>query len=96
MKTSVGRIVHYRVSPHDCIGSKVPGRIGEVRAAEIVNAWGGQEDVGSTPNLMVKPDGGNDGVSPDANGTYGALWLTSVPFDAAGEKPGHWFWPPRV
>ena len=80
---TTGRIVHF-VLPE---GYR---RQGEHRPAIVVKVW----ELLMTPflvQLVVFLDGSND--SPAALTTK---WVTSVPFDASGEKPGSWHWIERA
>ncbi|RKH64106.1 hypothetical protein [Corallococcus aberystwythensis] len=83
---SIGRIVHY------CLGDEAGVRKGEVRPA-IVVATRAPDPM--TPNLQVLGDGPNDGFD-SATGHGGEhCWRGTVPFGGP-DKPGTWFWPPRV
>ena len=48
-----------------------------------------------TPNIQVLGDGPSDNF--DAAGGHGGehIWRGTVPFGGP-DKPGTWFWPPRV
>lgn len=90
MKTSLGQPVVYVVGPFDEIGRRHPTRIGEKRAAVIVNAWDGAEDAVAHPNLAILGDGDNDRLGPAG---FSLIWVTSVLF---GTEPGQWQWPEGV
>ena len=81
-----GRIVHYVLKSSDLPEDK-QHNVGRVRAAIVVEAWGGGTD---KVNLSVFSDFGNDGRYDG-----GMFWVTSVPFDDTG-RPGTWHWPTRA
>ncbi|RKH61460.1 hypothetical protein [Corallococcus llansteffanensis] len=85
-KPSPGRIVLY------CLGDEGGTRKGEVRPAVVV-ALRAPDPM--APNLQVLGDGPNDDFT--AAGGHGGehTWSGTVPFGVS-DKPGTWFWPPRV
>ncbi|RYZ34267.1 MAG: hypothetical protein EOO71_39560 [Myxococcaceae bacterium] len=85
-KPSPGRIVLY------CLGDEGGTRKGEVRPAVVVALRAPDQ---MAPNIQVLGDGPNDDFT--AAGGHGGehAWRGTVPFGGP-DKPGTWFWPPRV
>lgn len=77
-----GRIVHVR-----------PSGVDHCQPAVVVRHWGS-----GTCNLLVFPDGTNDGVGAfvRAGEGFGANWLTSLRFSTDPSAPGSWHWPERA
>lgn len=89
--------------PRPTIGRIVLFKVSEdvVRPAIITQTW--NDDC---VNLVVFPDGTNDGAAVDwdnrfhvrspqasmAGGYMGGVWVTSV---TKGDSPGQWNWPPK-
>lgn len=85
-----GRIVH--VNKRD-VSHCIP--------AVVVRAWPG----GTALNLLLLPDGSNDGYKPvGSDPQHGAVfalpWATSVPADETSNREANfaisWHWPERV
>lgn len=88
---SEGRIVHvYKRDVSHCI------------PAVVVRAWG---DGTGALNLLLLPDGGNDGykpvgTDPQHGAVYALPWATSVTHDESEHRAANfaisWHWPERV
>lgn len=91
-----GRIVHVRT----------PG-ISHCQPAIVVRAWRdfpGEHDNGGA-NMLLFPDGSNDGAAPVGLGQYALVWLTSIPHEESAiyastvvvyPNTRSWHWPERV
>lgn len=88
---SEGQIVHvYKRGVAHCI------------PAVAVRAWG---DGTGALNLLLLPDGSNDGYQPvgtstDRGSVYALPWATSLPADESANREANftmsWHWPERV
>lgn len=89
---SPGRIVHYRLTEADVLAIIAERMRGEGARGNVAR----EGDV--VPLLVVvvheNPASVNGQAFLDGNHS---LWVTSAaPADLAGDRPGTWFWPPRV
>lgn len=82
-KPTIGRTVHYVLSPSDLEGGK---NAGEERPAVITRTWGDSSCV----QLTVFLDGANETI----NGS--PLLIKSSAEGSSGPVPGCWHWPERV
>jgi hypothetical protein len=94
MTPTIGRIVHYVMTPTERAGSL--GAAGQHRPAIIIAPCNERFNTTSYTReecqLAVFIDGSND---IPGNTPGGTLWATSVPHDEDC-APGTWHWPERV
>lgn len=84
---SEGRIVHFVLDREESVGGTNAFRH---VAAAIVRVWNP-----SYVNLLLLPDGSNDGFPSNA-GFVELPWRTSVTYDEDAKLPGTWHFPERV
>jgi hypothetical protein len=109
---SIGRIVHYVVGvDFDGKPVKAPAIVVAYWSGECVNLQVFVDGCNHVRPLFHRfvgekaewsQHGGEGwsrchGIAPSSEeGRAGLMWRTSAGYDATGERPGSWHWPPRV